>query len=320
MPGCIQPEGARTGRSGRSHAPEDGLDGREQARARLDEAGEDELEAHSVGLRHQVQRLRLPAQARLGRPDADALDARVPDACGRRNEDDDDGERREGEALLSTSPRSEGRSFVLKFVCGFLCEFQIRRRFVICIEPRSPLLPFVSSTELIESITVSPERTSMSLQTRTKGNKKAWDPEKADRVRRGPPSARPRGRRRKVCRKSLTTSASRARRRAQSPVPEPPRARPPHELHGEVEADVPVLPHGSVSVAPAAAGRHLRASSEKVVCNAATSRRPPRPPTLPEDPAGRRPCRTPPRLCADVGGGLRVSPPAHPCRPRVART
>jgi hypothetical protein len=43
-------------------------------------------------------------------------------------------------------------------------EYQTIRRFVITSSPRSPLLPFVSSTEFIESIWNSPLRFSSALQ------------------------------------------------------------------------------------------------------------------------------------------------------------
>ena len=45
-----------------------------------------------------------------------------------------------------------------RFVSVRLCEIQRSRRFVTTSEPRSPLLPFVSSTELILSILYSPDR------------------------------------------------------------------------------------------------------------------------------------------------------------------
>lgn len=45
---------------------------------------------------------------------------------------------------------------MLRLVVGFLCWAQITRRLVTTRNPRFPLLPFVSSTELIESISNSP--------------------------------------------------------------------------------------------------------------------------------------------------------------------
>ena len=47
---------------------------------------------------------------------------------------------------------------MLKFALEFLAEVQRMRRFVTIKIPRSPLLPFVSSTALIESIWNSPFR------------------------------------------------------------------------------------------------------------------------------------------------------------------
>jgi hypothetical protein len=43
-----------------------------------------------------------------------------------------------------------------RLVLVFLWEIQRMRRFVTTSEPRSPLLPLVSSTELIESMICSP--------------------------------------------------------------------------------------------------------------------------------------------------------------------
>lgn len=43
-----------------------------------------------------------------------------------------------------------------KLSFGFLREVQIRRKLVITNDPLSPLFPFVSSIELIESISNSP--------------------------------------------------------------------------------------------------------------------------------------------------------------------
>ncbi len=41
---------------------------------------------------------------------------------------------------------------MLRFVCGALCEAQMSLKLVMIRKPRSPLFPFVSSTELMESI------------------------------------------------------------------------------------------------------------------------------------------------------------------------
>ena len=43
-----------------------------------------------------------------------------------------------------------------RFVFGRLCDAQIKRKFVTTRNPRSPLLPLESSTELMESISNSP--------------------------------------------------------------------------------------------------------------------------------------------------------------------
>ena len=74
------------------------------------------------------------------------------------------------------APKSEphaqrliARLGLLRFVLRLREEFHTIRRLVIMSSPRSPLFPFVSSTEFIESIWNSPLRFSSALRGRQRG-------------------------------------------------------------------------------------------------------------------------------------------------------
>lgn len=62
------------------------MDGGEQARAVLDQTGEDELEAAVVELGHHIQRLRVATKTRVGNANVGADDAIESDAC-KQNDD-----------------------------------------------------------------------------------------------------------------------------------------------------------------------------------------------------------------------------------------